>query len=236
MAPNETIESGAHQGAGPGARPDVRPILRRRRWWRRLGLWRAIAGMALALAVGALIVSAEFSATLVHRTSYLNRRIASLNNAVHHLRQRVSSAEQKSHAAEEKTKADELLKRVLAAHDLQTIKLTTAAPPLPPNHPNAPASAAATLASSESEGASILQVGGLGAEPQNHEYAVWWVGKRGHWSLAGQFHVEPDGKATVPLKSAPKSMASVLVTVEEDTGDPPAAPMGHAVLRSIASR
>jgi hypothetical protein len=192
--------------------------------------------MALALAAGALIVSAEFSAVLVHRTSYMNRRIASLNSAVHHLRARVSSAEEKSRAAEEKTKADELLKRILAAHDLRTIKLTTSAPPLPPNHPNAPTPAAATLASSESEGASILQVGGLGAEPQNHQYAVWWVGKRGHWTLAGRFHVEQDGKATVPLKPAPKSMASVLVTVEQEAADPPAAPTGPPVLRSIASR
>ena len=55
-----------------------------------------------------------------------DRRIASLNSSVHHLRLRVSSAEQKSRTAEEKTKADELLKRVLAAHDLQTIKLTAA--------------------------------------------------------------------------------------------------------------
>lgn len=194
--------------------------------------------MALALAVGALIVSAEFSATLMHRTSYLNRRIASLNKSVHHLRQRVSSEERKSQAAEEKTKADELLKRVLAAHDLRTIKLTAAAPPLEPNHPNSPTAAAATLASSESEGASILQVGGLGAEPRNHQYAIWWVGKRGHWALAGLFQVEPDGKATVPLTAAPKSMASMLVTDEQDNdnGDPPAAPMGPAVLRSIASR
>ncbi len=192
--------------------------------------------MAVALAVGALIVSAEFSAVLVHRTSYLNRRIASLNTAVHHLRARVSSEERRSRAAEEKTKADELLKRVLAAHDLRTIKLKTAAPPMLPNHPNTPTPATATLASSESEGASILQVGGLGAEPRNHLYAVWWVGKRGHLALAGQFHVEPDGKATVPLRPAPKSMASVLVTVEPDTGDPPSAPTGPTVLRSIASR
>lgn len=228
MVPNDTIES--------GARPGARPIVRRRRWWRRLGLWRAIAGMAVALAAGALIVSAEFSAVLVHRTSYLNRRIASLNTAVHHLRERVSSAERKSQAAEEKTKADELLKRILAAQDLRTIKLTSLAPPLAPNHPNTPTPAAGTLASSESEGASILQVGGLGAEPQSHLYAVWWVGKRGHLALAGQFHVEQGGKATVPLKAAPKSMASVLVTVEQDSGDPPAAPSGPAVLRSIASR
>ncbi|MGC1677803.1 MAG: anti-sigma factor [Candidatus Binataceae bacterium] len=228
MAGKETIES--------AARPDARPMMRRRRWWRRLGLWRAIAGMAVALAVGALIVSAEFSAVLVHRTSYLNRRIASLNSSVHHLRLRVSSAEQKSRTAEEKTKADELLKRVLAAHDLQTIKLTAAvAARLAPNHLNAPIPAAATLASSESEGASILQVGGLGVEPQNHQYAIWWVGKHGHWALAGQFHVEADGKATVPLKAAPKSMASILVTVEQETSDPQAAPMGPAVLRSIAS-
>jgi anti-sigma-K factor RskA len=224
MPPNETTA------------PAAKPVLRRRRWWRRLGFWRALAGMALALAVGALIVSAEFSATLAHRTSYLNRRIASLNSAVHHLRQRVSSEERKSQAAEEKTKADELLKRILAAHDLQTIKLMAAGPPLAPNHPNAPGPAAATLASSESEGASILQVGGLDAAPQNHRYSVWWVGKHGHWEFASGFQVEPDGKATVPLKAAPKSMASVLVTVEQDTGDPPAAPMGPAVLRSIASR
>ncbi|MHB8384485.1 MAG: anti-sigma factor domain-containing protein [Candidatus Binataceae bacterium] len=224
MALNETIASGA------------RPLPRRRRWWRRVALWRAIAGMGLALAVGAVIVSAEFSATLAHRTSYLNRRIASLNNSVHHLRQRVSSAERKSRTDEEKTKADELLKRVLAARDLRTIKLTAVAPAIVSIHPDAPVPAAATLASSVSEGASILQVGGLATLPEHQEYAVWWVGKRGHWALAGQFQVEPDGKATVPLTTAPKSMASMLVTVEQDAGDPPAAPMGPPVLRSIASR
>jgi hypothetical protein len=192
--------------------------------------------MALALAVGALIVSAEFSATLVHRTSHLNHRIASLNNAVHLLRRRLTSAEKKSLADEQKTKADELLKRVLAAHDLRTFKLGSSMPSRVPNRPDSPRAATATLASSASEGASLLQAGGLAAAPEHHVYAVWWVGKRGHWALAGLFQAEADGKATVPLAAAPKSMASVLVTLEPDTGDPPTSPMGAAVLRSIAPR
>ncbi len=190
----------------------------------------------LALAVGALIVSAEFSATLVHRTSHLNHRIASLNSAVHQLKRRLTSAEKKAVADEESAKSYELLKRILAAHDVQTIKLASSAAPRALHKPDAPVAATATLASSAAEGASVLQVGGLAAEPEHHEYAVWWVGKRGHWTLAGQFHAAADGKATVPLAAAPKSMASVLVTMEPDTGDPPAAPMGASVLRSIASR
>jgi len=211
-------------------------MIRRRRWWRRLGLWRAIAGMGLALAVGALIVSAEFSATLVHRTSYLNRRIASLNGSVHQLKRRLSFAEKKSVAAEQKANADELLKRVLAAHDLRTFKLAPPTAPQVPNRPDAPHATTATLASSASEGASFLQVGGLEAAPEHRAYAIWWVGKHGHSELAGQFNAEPDGKATVPLAAAPKSMASVMVTLEADSGEPPTSPTGSAVLTSVARR
>jgi len=192
--------------------------------------------MGLALAVGALIVSAEFSATLAHRTSYLNRRIVSLNNAVHLLRQRLSFAERKSQTVEQKAKSGELLKRVLAAHDVMTIKLEAPVSPRVAPGPDTPRPATATLASSATEGASVLQVGGLGAEPAHHAYAVWWVGKRGHRALAGLFHVEADGKATVPLAPAPSSTASVLVTSEPESGDPPAAPAGPAVLRSVVSR
>ena len=192
--------------------------------------------MGLALAVGALIVSAEFSATLAHRTSYLNRRIASLNNAVHQLRRRLSFAERKSQTAEQNAQADDLLKRVLAAHDLRTIKLAAPGSPRAAGQPDTPRPAAATLASSATEGASVLQVGGLDAEPEHHVYAVWWVGKRGHQALAGLFHVAADGKATVPLAPAPSSIASVLVTIEPESGDPPAAPNGPPVLSSIVSR
>ncbi len=219
MANSEIIGSG------------VRPAGRHRRWWRRVALWRAIAGMATALAVAALIVSAEFSATLVHRTSHLNHRIASLNTAVHQLRRQLNFAEKKTLNAEQKAKIDESLKRVLAAHDLRTIKL---AAPRARGKSDIPSVATATVASSASENASFLQAGGLGAAPANHVYAVWWLGRHGHLTLASEFRPESDGKATVPMGVAPKSIEAVMVTLEPVSGDPPSVPTLPPILNGPA--
>lgn len=201
-------------------------------------MWRAIAGMAAALAVGALIVSAEFSATLVHRTSHLNHRIATLNRSVHQLKRRLTFEEKKKLSAEQTAKADEILKRVLAAHDVQTIKLTK--PHDRHLRPVAPQAdgvvAAAMLATSASADAAVLQVGGLPALQEHRSYAIWWVSRRGHRTFAGEFEVDRDGKATVPLATAPRSLAGVEVTSEPDSERILEEPSGAIALRGAASR
>lgn len=203
--------------------------------WRRLGLWRAIAGMAVALAAAALIVSAEFSAALVHRTSYMNHRISQLTGSVHLLRRRLSSEEKKSVTAQQAASADDLLKRVLAAHDLKTIKLSMPAHQVA-GFADAARPASATVASSASEGASILQVSGLRAAPAGAIYGIWWVDRKGRRSPAGSFSTGADGKATVPLDSAPKGTSSVLITLEKNAPLHPVSPTGVQVMRGVTAR
>src|SRR5262245_66434741 len=115
------IEQGA--GATP-AEDEAKTAVARPRWWRRVGFWRSLAGMAAALALAVAIVLAETSATLVSRTRRYLHKIAQLNASVRQLKTRVNTAERRTTTALEHANADEVLKRVLTASDLRTIKLS----------------------------------------------------------------------------------------------------------------
>src|SRR5262249_61487912 len=82
--------------------------------------------MGLAVALAALIVLAEFSRVLSHRTTNYLRHLHAMNQTVQQLRRRIVSVERRSVTAAERASADETLKRIVAAPDLRTIKLTSA--------------------------------------------------------------------------------------------------------------
>ena len=74
------------RGIGTAARPASPP---------RTGLWRAVAGMAVALAIAAGIVAVDLSHELVNRVSNYRSRIASLNQRVDRLKQKAVRDEQR---------------------------------------------------------------------------------------------------------------------------------------------
>src|SRR5579885_131050 len=201
----------SEQAGQPASTPfphDLRDSEGRPKWYRRIGFWRAVAGMAFAAALAAVIVLAEFSRLLTHRTIHYSRRIAEMNETVRQLRRRVSSAERRNVAEVERASADDILKRVVSASDLHTIKLIDAGA----RRDKQPASG--TLALSQSQHAAVLQVAGIEAALGGKVYRVWWQEKRGPETLAAQFIPDSDGKATVPLGMPPRTTASVVITCE----------------------
>jgi len=196
-------------------------------WWRRPLFWRAVAGMGLAVALAALIVLAEFSRVLSHRTTNYMRHLHAMNQTVQQLKRRIVSVERRSVTAAERASADESLKRIVAAPDLRTIKLTGA---------NRVKEAGArvqlpsgTLAMSAARRAAVLQVAGISAAAKGTVYRVWWEEKRKPETLAAEFIPDSDGKATVPMPMPPLEASTVTVTREVGTDAP--RPSGATVLK-----
>ena len=196
-------------------------------WWRRPLFWRAVAGMGLALALAALIVLAEFSRVLSHRTTNYLRHLHAMNQTVAQLKRRIVSAERRSATVAERASADEALKRIVAAPDLRTVKLTGA-----DRAKDASARLqipSGTLAMSAAQRAAILQVAGICAGAKGTVYRVWWEEKRKPEILAAEFIPDSDGKATVPMPIPPLAASTVIVTREIGTEAPK--PSGATVLK-----
>ena len=107
------------------AEPDPRPSVSR-----RSGLWRAVAGMAVALAIAAAIVAIDLSHELVSRVTGYRSRIASLNRRVDSLKREARMDEQRLALARAELKERKLMqsrdrmKAILIAPDRKTFKLS----------------------------------------------------------------------------------------------------------------
>jgi hypothetical protein len=187
----------------------------RPKWYVRIGFWRAVAGMAVAIALAALIVLAEFSQLLTHRTSHYARRMAALNQTIQQLRRRISSAERRSAAVAERNSAAELLRRVVSASDLRTVKLVD--PTGARKGDKAMDGASGTLAISNSQGAAVLEVTGVSPVAKGGVYRVWWQEKHRPDTLAAEFVPDQEGKATVPMQPPPRTASMVMITCEPGT-------------------
>lgn len=207
--------------------PETPVTVRSAPWWRRPLFWRAVAGMGLALALAALIVLLEFSRVLSHRTTNYLRHLHAMNQTVAQLKRRIVSAERRRASVAELVSADEALKRIVAAPDLRTIKLTGA--------DRAKEGGArlqipsGTLAISDAQRAAILQVVGIRVGAKGTVYRVWWEEKRKQEILAAEFIPDSDGKATVPMPIPPREAATVMVTREVGTDAPK--PSGATILK-----
>jgi hypothetical protein len=183
--------------------------------------------MGLAVALAALIVLAEFSRVLSYRTTNYLRHLNAMNQTVQQLKRRIVSVERRSATVAERASADETLKRIVAARDLRTIKLTgadrakeaSARVQLP----------SGTLAMSAAQRAAILQVAGMNAPANGTVYRVWWEEKRKPETLAAEFIPDSEGKATVPMPLPPQEALTVTVTREVGTDAPK--PAGAVVLK-----
>jgi len=157
----------------------------------RVGLWQALAGVSIALAVASLIVTAELSRALAHRTNYVNRRVASLNAVVRSLRSQNATAQKKLGSEREHASVGEVFEKILFAPDLRTIKL------IAPNEKeekekagiqsDGAHGASGRLAMSESAGGAMLEASGLKPSENFKVYRIWWMPKRGAPVWAADF-------------------------------------------------
>jgi hypothetical protein len=196
---------------------------------RRSGLWRAVAGMAAALALAAAIVAIDLSHELVHRVSSYRSRIATLNKRVDRLKQKAVEDEKRLADARAEIKQRKLMeskdrmKAILIAPDRRTIKLA-------PSNPNEPGNATVTL--SAKMGGAVLSAHGLPSPPEGQVFDAWWMLKDAPPAKAAEFRSASDGSVNEYLDPPPQGArpTSLAITMEPSEGG--IAPSGPVKLQA----
>ena len=206
----------------------------------RVGLWQAITGMSFAIALAAIIVSAELARALAYRTYYVNRRVAALNAIVRDLRRQHAATQRKLGSEREHASVGEVFEKILFAPDLRTIKLVAPQEKDRDKDKSKALSdgartASGRLAMSESAGGAMLEASGLKPSENFKVYRIWWMPKRGAAVWAADFLVGDDGLATVPVDLPPARLkeSSITVTLEDETYAE--APTGPVALKGDAA-
>ena len=184
---------------------------------RRSGLWRALAGMAAALAIAAGIITIDLSHELVERMAHYRSRIASLNRRVDTLKQKARMDEQRLADAREEIKERKLMeskdriKAILIAPDRRTFKLVAPAPGEGAN---------ATVTVSTKMGGAVVAARGLASPPEGQVYDAWWMLKDAPPAKAAEFRSASDGSANEYLDPPPQGSpaASLSITMEPSEG------------------
>jgi len=157
-------------------------------------LWKAIAGMAAALALASAIVSFDVSRQLIQRAHATSRRIAALRKELARREHEAESARARLAEVRKKLSERGLILRVLVAPDLVSLKMV----------PSTRATkAAATLSISRQMAGAVLNATGLEKLPAGQAYQAWWVSKGASTKVA-EFHPQADGSATVYLEPPPQ--------------------------------
>jgi len=185
----------------------------------RVGLWRAIAGMAVAIALASTMVSIEFAVALSHRTHLLNRRIDRLSADVRQLRHVQSSTWNKLGVARVEASEGELFGKILFAPDLKLTKLAGTIDS---------AGATGVLAVSPAASAAMLGVSGMKALDAGMVYRIWFFPRRGIARWVDDFLVSDNGKATIAVDfpQAKSAQGTIVVTMEsQDYAEEPSGPV-----------
>jgi len=212
-APSATAESPPSPG-GPG---NLSP------WYTHARFWRAIAGMALALALASVIVMLEISSELSYRSATYHRRIQRLSSRLQQMRGEIATADQRIAKMREDAVARDTLNRILAAPDVRLMRLE-------PGDADAKTQAKtnaktkAMIAMSRKLSRAVLEVEAMPPTPPGRIYRLWWTLDGGAVVAATQFQTRLDWRATVParLPSSGGAISGALVTseLETDAGKP----------------
>jgi hypothetical protein len=181
------------------------------------GLWRAIAGMAAALALAAGIIAVDLSHELIERIGHYRSRIASLNRSVDTLkRERVADEKRLADAREEikereLTAARDRIKAITLAPDRKTIKLAAATPEV---------LASGIVTISAKMGGAVLNARGLPEPPDRGVYDAWWMLKDAPPAKAAEFRSALDGTANEYLDAPPRGSTPLTfsITLEPSQG------------------
>lgn len=191
----------------------------------RARLWKAIAGMAAALALAGAIVSMEISSHLISRTHSYNHRIVELKETIRKLRREAETDRKHLAAVREELSAREGMVRVLLAPDVATVDFA----PVSPGD-----KARATLRISARASGAVLTATGLEKLKTGREYEVWWMPTSGHGVRAAAFRPLADGSATVYLKEPPRRVRipACVVTLGQSKAETP----GRVILKARLPR
>jgi hypothetical protein len=205
-------------------------------------LWRALAGMAISLALACLIVMLEFTGQAAYRADRMHRHAEALRSRVSRLETEVASERAGIATVQRELVAAEELRAILRAPDAGMLLL---APPAPPGASRRPE---ATLALAPREGRAVLIVAGLKPPANDTLFVLWWRASHGAPVRAAEFRTAADGSALVAAAvPAGLDVTAAIVTVEHAAqGDAakagaaatgaPAAPAGPVQLRGSLDR
>jgi len=200
----------------PSATPDPPP------WFRRVTFWRAITGMALAIALACAAVTAEFSTTLSERTRHFRHRIGQLSSNLATMRGKIATDDREIAEMRNAVEIDDELRRILAAPDARLIRL----------EPSARASqAAGVIAFSAALRRAAIELAGLPSYAPDVALNLWWMGEKRAPVLAVRLHPTRAGKAALMLElpAADQSIHGAMITA--DSAAPTAQPNGAIVLK-----
>jgi hypothetical protein len=198
---------------------------------RRFGLWRAVAGMAVALALAASIVTVDLSHELAERIGHYRSRIASLNRSVDTLRREKSADEKRLAAARAEIKERELLesrdriKAISLAPDRKSIKLVA---------PSAADGVSAMVTISAKMGGGVLNARGLAAPAEGQVYDAWWMLKDAPPAKAAEFRSAADGSASEYLDPPPQGATPTSLDITLEPSEGGIAPSGPVKLSGQA--
>ena len=176
-------------------------------WYAHARFWRAVAGMALAIAIACMIVTLETSSELSYRSATYRRRVHQLSSRLERLRGEIATADQQLAAMRGNALVRDNLNRILAASDVRLIRLQPV---------DGGTKTSATIAMSRKLSCAVLEVQGLPPTPPGQIYRWWWTLERGTLVAAAEFQTRIDSPAMVPaqLPACGEAVAGAVVTVE----------------------
>jgi hypothetical protein len=195
-------------------------------WYRRVALWRALTGMAIALALASAMVALEMSSELLQRSSYYHHRLLRLTGHIHEMRGQIDTADRQIADMRDDVAERQDLPLILAASDVRLFRL----------NPPAGGVGKGFVAMSRKVGNAVIEVTDLPQLNAEQNYTLWWISARHAPSRAVDFRIAADGHATAAAKlpSPEEQVTAALVTVET-AGDRPT-PGGSIKLRGVASK
>jgi hypothetical protein len=214
-------------------------------------LWRAVAGMAISLALACLVVMLELTGRAAHRADRMHRHAESLRTRISRLETEVAAARARIATAHRELAAAEELRAILRAPDAGMLAL------VPPSASGAKAARSAavargaraaeapdastsrrpqaTLALAPRERRAVLIVAGLRSAANDALFVLWWSAAHRAPVRAAEFRTAADGSALVAAAlPAGLEVTAAMVTAEHGTESGAAANAGAAATGAAA--
>lgn len=195
-------------------------------WHRRVAFWRAVAGMALAMALACAIVVAEFSTELVARTRHFHHRLRQLSSNLDTMRGKIASADREIAGMRNTVEIDDNLRRILAEPDARLIRLAP---------PGRASQTAGVVAFSPLLQRAAIEIAGLPAPATGRLFKLWWMRGKRVPLMAVRFSTGAAGKAAlmIALPAGDQIIEGAMITA-----DSPAAmakPDGATILKGAVA-
>jgi hypothetical protein len=192
-------------------------------------LWRALAGMAISLALACIIVMLELTGQAAHRADRMHRHAEALRSRVARLESEIAAERARIATAHRELAAAEELRAILRAPDAAMLPLAPVA-----RAAGAPAAGAsrrpqATLALAPRERRAVLIVAGLKSAANDTLFVLWWSAAHRAPVRAAEFRTAADGSALIAA-ALPDGLeaTAAMVTAEHGAESGAAANAGAA--------